>query len=172
MSGVTRYGQRILKTDDLIEILMQGKPIGHLIVDVDEDIEKFVEHQAQLLPTAVTFVNEVDESMSVEEFHQRCMDEWFMPESYKVIDLRSYLRQRCSGSKEYDRIAHEMTMYEERGLTMLLRFFIYMVDVFRANKVVWGVGRGSSVNSYILYLIGVHRVDSLKYGLEIEDYLR
>jgi len=34
------------------------------------------------------------------------------------------------------------------------------------------VGRGSSVSSYILYLIGIHRVDSLRYGFSISDYLK
>ena len=42
----------------------------------------------------------------------------------------------------------------------------------RKNKFIWGVGRGSSVSSYILYLIGVHRVNSLKFGFDIKDYLK
>jgi len=47
-----------------------------------------------------------------------------------------------------------------------------MVDTFRKNNVVWGVGRGSSVSSYVLYLLGVHRVDSIKYKLNINEFLR
>ena len=35
-----------------------------------------------------------------------------------------------------------------------------------------GVGRGSSVASYILYLIGVHRIDSIKYNLDWKEFLR
>ena len=54
----------------------------------------------------------------------------------------------------------------------VLRFMVYMIDTMRKNNIVWGVGRGSSVSSYILYLIGVHKVDSIKFELNIEEFLR
>ena len=49
---------------------------------------------------------------------------------------------------------------------------IYLVDYMRKNKIVWGVGRGSSVASYVLYLIGVNKIDSIKYKLECQEFLR
>jgi DNA polymerase III alpha subunit len=42
----------------------------------------------------------------------------------------------------------------------------------RKNKIVWGVGRGSSVASYVLFLIGIHKVNSLKYNLDIKEFLK
>jgi len=87
-------------------------------------------------------------------------------------ELIIWLFDRCSSDDEYDRVLLELNMYEERGLYPLLKHLIYLVDYFRKNKVVWGVGRGSSVSSYVLYLIGIHRVDSLKYGLDITDFLK
>ncbi len=42
----------------------------------------------------------------------------------------------------------------------------------RDNEVIWGVGRGSSVASYVLYLIGIHKVDSMYYDLPINEFLR
>ena len=42
----------------------------------------------------------------------------------------------------------------------------------RKNNIVWGVGRGSSVSSYVLFLMGVHKVDSMKYNLDIKDFLK
>jgi DNA polymerase III alpha subunit len=42
----------------------------------------------------------------------------------------------------------------------------------RENDIVWGVGRGSSVASYTLYLIGVHKIDSIKYELDINEFLK
>jgi DNA polymerase III alpha subunit len=38
--------------------------------------------------------------------------------------------------------------------------------------VLWGVGRGSSVASYCLYILGVHKVDSIKYELDIHEFLK
>jgi DNA polymerase III alpha subunit len=54
----------------------------------------------------------------------------------------------------------------------LLFYLKYLVDAMRENKIVWGVGRGSSVASYVLYLIGVHRIDSIKYDLDIKEFLK
>jgi DNA polymerase III alpha subunit len=54
----------------------------------------------------------------------------------------------------------------------LLFYLKYLVDTLRENKVLWGVGRGSSVASYVLYLIGVHKIDSLKYNLDIAEFLK
>ena len=63
-------------------------------------------------------------------------------------------------------------MYEERGLYPLLKHLLFLVDHFRKNNIVWGVGRGSSVASFVLYLIGIHKVNPLKYDLDIKDFLK
>ena len=54
----------------------------------------------------------------------------------------------------------------------LLRYLRYFVDVLRANNVIWGVGRGSSVASFVLFLLGVHRINSLYYDLDPREFLR
>ena len=48
----------------------------------------------------------------------------------------------------------------------------YVVDTLRDNNIVWGVGRGSSVSSYVLYLIGIHKIDSVKYALPIDEFFK
>ena len=67
---------------------------------------------------------------------------------------------------------HQYILYKERDLIMLLRLFIFLVDYMRKNKFIWGVGRGSAVSSFCLYLIGIHRVDPIKYNLDIKDFLK
>jgi DNA polymerase III alpha subunit len=42
----------------------------------------------------------------------------------------------------------------------------------QANRMIWGVGRGSSVASNVLYLLGVHRIDSMFYELDSREFLR
>lgn len=69
------------------------------------------------------------------------------------------------------RVVQELELYHERGLGDILRACIHIVNKLRAQGVVWGVGRGSSVASFVLYLIGVHDVDSVKYGLDIHEFL-
>jgi DNA polymerase III alpha subunit len=54
----------------------------------------------------------------------------------------------------------------------LLRVLKYTVDTLKTNSIVWGVGRGSSVASYVLFLLGVHKIDSVKYNLDWREFLR
>jgi DNA polymerase III alpha subunit len=54
----------------------------------------------------------------------------------------------------------------------LLQYLKYLVDTMRKNNIVWGVGRGSSVASFVLFLIGIHRINSLYYQLSIDEFLK
>src|ERR1035437_1338879 len=166
------YGQAILSSDNLRELLLQGKNIGHLNVITDEEIELFEKYQSSLLSETIVFLDAPEEKLTFDEFHQKCADEWIFPVVYQQIDVRRFLLDKCKTQQEIDRVNEEYVLYEERDLIMLLRLFIFLVDYMRKNKFIWGVGRGSSVSSHILYLIGVHRVNSLKYQLEIKDYLK
>lgn len=169
---VNMYGQAILDSDDLRELVLQGKNISHLNVDEDEDIQLFKKYQSALISDTIVFLEPPDEKLTFDEFHQKCSDEWIFPKIYQQINVLEWLLAKCKTKQEIDRVKEEYALYEERDLIMLLRLFIFLVDYMRENKFVWGVGRGSSVSSYILFLIGVHRVDSLKYGFDIRDYLK
>ncbi len=107
--------------------------------------------------------------------------EWLLPDEYKNLDVLEYvLNQLHSHIKlltkdEADlrtlRVLKELKLYESHGLFDVLRTIIFVINTLSAAKTVWGVGRGSSVSSYVLYVIGVHDVDSFAYDLQIEDFL-
>lgn len=166
------YGQAILSSENLRDLLLQGRNISHLNVLPDDDIELFEKYQAELLNETITFLGNPEETLTFDEFHLKAADEWIFPKVYQQIDVKSWLLDKCKTSQEVDRVNEEYVLYEKRDLIMLLRLFIFLVDYMRKKNFVWGVGRGSSVSSYILYLIGIHRVDSIKYGLDIKDYLK
>jgi hypothetical protein len=169
---INMYGQAILSSDNLRELLLQGKNIGHLNVISDDDIQLYEKYQDQLLKHTTIFLDAPDEVLTFDDFHLQKADEWIFPLEYQQIDVHAWLLDKCQTQQEIDRVNEEYLLYLERDLVMLLRLFIFLVDYMRKNKFIWGVGRGSSVSSYILYLIGVHRVNSLKYGFDIKDYLK
>jgi len=74
--------------------------------------------------------------------------------------------------QNYQRLIEELQEYRERNMLELLLWLKYFVDTCEKNNILWGVGRGSSVASYVLYLLKVHRIDSLKYNLDYQDFLR
>lgn len=97
---------------------------------------------------------------------------WNLPDEYKNLDIESFLIKKCHSDEEYDRVSQELELFGQKDLYDLLRFLVYLMDVVRTKNIVYGVGRGSSVASYCLYLIGVHRVNSLKYNLDIKEFLK
>jgi len=105
-------------------------------------------------------------------FDQTMQSNWHMPDEYKQLDIAQWVLDKCSSQAELQRVGEELLLYGERDLFDLLRYLKYFVDTMRSNKVVWGLGRGSSVASYVLYLIGVHKINSMYYDLDIHEFLR
>ncbi len=108
--------------------------------------------------------------------------DWNIPEEYLTLDLEEYLIDKLDEEtsnmslKEAEirayRVKDELKTFENLQLTQVLRVIIYVINTLRSYNVVWGVGRGSCVASYVLYLIGVHDVDSILYELDYTDFLR
>lgn len=100
------------------------------------------------------------------------MSHWFTPEQYKNLDITAWCLDRCSNQTERSRALKELDIFREKNMISVLQHLVYMVDHWRSNNIVWGVGRGSSVCSFVLYLIGINRINPLDWDLEIEDFLK
>jgi DNA polymerase-3 subunit alpha len=109
---------------------------------------------------------------SVPEFHKQQQDNWHMPEEYRQLDIAEHVLGLCTTEAELQRCGAELLLYQERDLFNLLRYLKYLVDIMKENQIIWGVGRGSSVASFVLYKLGVHRINSLYYNLDISEFLR
>jgi DNA polymerase III alpha subunit len=95
-----------------------------------------------------------------------------MPEQYKTLDIAQYVLNQCQGEAELQRAGKELLLFQERDMFVLLRYLKYLVDTMRENNILWGVGRGSSVASFVLFLLGIHRINSLYYDLSIDEFLK
>ena len=109
---------------------------------------------------------------NIDKFDATMQSQWHMPDEYKTFDIAQWLLDKCSTQEELQRVGEELLEYDKRDLFNLLRYLKYFVDTMRANSVVWGLGRGSSVASYVLYLMGVHKINSMYYDLDIHEFLR
>jgi DNA polymerase III alpha subunit len=110
--------------------------------------------------------------LTVEEFDHMQQQQWHMPTEYVDLDIAQHVLDLCKDDAELQRAGEELLLYQERDLFDLLRYLKYLVDVLRENSIVWGVGRGSSVSSFVLYLIGVHKINSLHYDLDPREFLK
>jgi DNA polymerase III alpha subunit len=111
-------------------------------------------------------------TQTIEEFDSNLQRNWHMPDEYKELDIAAYVLGLCKEEYELQRVGEELILYQERNAFDLLCYMKYLVDTLRKNNIVWGVGRGSSVASYTLFLLGVHRIDSIYYDLDIEEFLK
>jgi hypothetical protein len=169
-----KFGQLIFSEDDVVDLVMQGRDIqsmSGMLVDASVDLEK----SALLLdciPALVNYNTLNDPSEPIEDFDRRLQQTWHMPQQYQDMDIAQHVLNLCKTDAELQRCGQELMLYQERDLFDLLRFLKYLVDTMTENHVIWGVGRGSSVASYVLYKLGVHRIDSMFYDLDPHEFLR
>ena len=169
-----KFGEIVLSEQDLCDAVMQGQQIWTMpgvTVDPDVDLERLVSRLED--PAAVlTWTFPEHRDISVPEFDHVRQSHWFMPDEYKNMDIAKHVLELCITDAELQRAGEELLLYQKHDLFDLLRYMKYLVDVMRENRVIWGVGRGSSVASYVLYLLGVHKIDSIYYQLDVKEFLR
>lgn len=166
-----QYGEIIYNESDLVNMVMSGATI--------ESLKGMLVESGLNLETASAYLEQVPElieysftDMTVEEFDVMKQNSWHMPDKYKQLDIAEYVLSLCDSDEKLQRCGQELLLFQERNLFNLLRYLKYLVDTLRANNMIWGVGRGSSVASYVLYLLGVHRIDSIFYDLDPSEFLR
>lgn len=162
-----RYGIPIYNSNDVTDIIYQGNNnlLSDILVDNDDEVKKF----NSVSETPLKVYQELD--IELDEFDKTLQSDWLMPNEYKTMDIEGFLVHVCP-KEHYQRLIEELQEFRSRNMLDLLRWLKYFVDTCRSNNIVWGVGRGSSVSSYVLFLIGVHRIDSIKYNLDWREFLR
>jgi DNA polymerase III alpha subunit len=163
------YDQIILSEKDLCNLYLQNpdRILSKTLIDTDININDELE-----LTNIPELIKYADSSESIEQFDQRLQTNWHMPDEYQNLDIAKWVLDQCQTDSERQRVGEELLLYLDRNLFKLLQYLKYLVDTMRKHGIVWGVGRGSSVASYVLYLIGVHKIDSIYYSLDIEEFLR
>jgi DNA polymerase III alpha subunit len=165
-------GEMIFSESDVCDLVMQGRStadLKNMIVDHSVNLEKaalFLEYVPEFLSQSYT------DDQTIEQFHRSCQQRWQMPVKYQHMDIAKHVLGLCENDAELQRCGHELLLFQERDLFDLLRYLKYLVDTMTEHQLIWGVGRGSSVASYVLYKLKIHRIDSLYYNLSPEEFLR
>lgn len=165
------FGRAYATEHDLAQALYTNPDLDIARIPV-VDPEQYNASIAQLHLDLAKLPRYEPSEQSLDEFDQSQQSNWYMPEEYRSFDIAQWVLGQCRTETELQRCGQELLMFQERNLFPLLNYLKYLVDTMREHAVVWGVGRGSSVASYVLYLIGVHRVNSIYYDLDIEEFLK
>jgi DNA polymerase III alpha subunit len=166
-----QYGQTYTTSNELCDLLYKNPKLDISLFQVEDSLE-YNRSVAELHAELDLLDSYHSISQTVEEFDRVLQRNWRMPREYKELDIAAYVLGLCKEEHELQRVGEELILYQERDLFDLLRYLKYLIDTLRKNNIVWGVGRGSSVASYVLFLIGVHKIDSLYYNLNIDEFLK
>lgn len=150
-------------------------PIGIFVSELTDDIAQYNK-----------FVS-VNEKINVKTQCNPLSFQWNVSDEAMSIDVEEYIKDKlekhCDELGLFDdddsqqlikrtrRVAQELKLYYKYNAIDILKVLIHIINILSESRVVWGVGRGSSVSSYVLFLIGVHDVDSVYYHLDVEDFL-
>ena len=171
MINLDEYGRSIIRDSELAELLYTNPQLA--IDDITVvDPEKYNFAIKSLYLDYKPLKKLATLNGTIAEYHATNQQQWFMPQEYVDMDIAKWVLEQCADQNELQRAGSELIEYADRGLLPLLQYLKYLVDTMRTNNVVWGVGRGSSVASFVLYLIGVHRIHSLRNNLHFNEFMR
>lgn len=165
---VDTYGQLIYSEKDILDVIYKNPDIilDNVLMDKSIDIDY------DLLHNNPKFLKYSNPNISIKEFDKVQQENFALPNEYKNMDIAKWVLEQCKTDEELQRTGQELLLFQERNMFPLLQYLKYLVDTMRTHNIVWGVGRGSSVASFVLYLIGVHKINSLYYDIPIEEFLR
>jgi DNA polymerase III alpha subunit len=159
-----KFSQQIYTENDILGIIMQG-------VDITKT-DIFIEEDTLSITHTPTLHKYTEPRITQAEYDSQNQQNWHMPDEYKELCIAKHILGLCNTQSELQRCGEELLLYQDRNLFNLLKYLNYLVDVMTENNIIWGVGRGSSVSSYVLYKLNVHKVDSMFYKLDVGEFLR
>lgn len=108
-------------------------------------------------------INDIDESVS---------PEIFCDEDYETLinNIISKRRDDTEESLHTDRVEKELEFFINSDNMPLLCSIEKLIGRFKEDNIVWGVGRGSSCASYVLFLLEVHDINPIKYDISFTEF--
>jgi DNA polymerase III alpha subunit len=163
------YGQQIYDEMELCLLYLQDPSRNLKRVFVTDEIKFDEVLQLENTPELIKYTGD---NCSINQFDEKNQSHWLMPVEYYELDIAQYILDQCSTDEELQRAGQELILFQDRDMFILLKYLKYLVDTMRKNNIVWGVGRGSSVASFILFLLGIHKINSLYYDLSIDEFIK
>ena len=171
-----KYGQAYTTENEIFELLYKNPELDLSLFSVVDQPAVYNHSNDKTyagFPNVRQYIPiDAREDVPVELFDWSQQQNWHMPDEYKTLDIAQWILDQCTTEEELQRVGQELLLFQERSLFPLLCYLKYFVDTMRKNNVVWGLGRGSSTASYVLYLLGVHKINSMYYDLDIHEFLK
>lgn len=172
IDSIDEYGRVVLSTENVVEAMLSGEDVSGCYLKNSDDVELYNSSCKEFGVDPKVFKNKTSKNENLENYFERLSETWLIPKEYRNIDIVEYLTSRCKNDREKVRLAQELEEFLKRDQAIIINLMIYLVDVMRKNDVVWGVGRGSSVACFVLYLIGINKVNPLDYDIDYKEFFK
>lgn len=149
------------------ELLLRGVSQDKIVASPNDDLNLF----NQIADDPILAEKRENESFNLT---------WNIPDQFKQLDLRSFLFLQLNNLQQTDkrfldqsytdRIEIELKEIRNRNIEPLFKTLIFIVHELKKNNKVWGVGRGSSCASLVLFLIELHQVDPIRFGISHTEF--
>lgn len=164
-------GDSVFPLEDIERGLRGRGASAHVFVDC---IDKAVTRFNKLVP--------VEQQLNVKTKLKPLSFQWNLPKQYADLNTTEYVLTKLFEKGERllqkeleireQRTLLELKLFRKCRLSGFLKALIYIVETLEANNIIWGIGRGSSVASYVLFLIRVHDVDSVHYDIDMMEFFK
>jgi DNA polymerase III alpha subunit len=161
-------GTVICSTRAILDMIYSGRSLDGVIAEPNTDVQLHNVADRLLDTNYGEIILGTDGIYGTVDWHSQ----WTTPDHWLSIDIERLCLDRCDSDAEQERVRMEMIMFRERNMEPVLRHLVYLVDHWRSNGVLWGVGRGSSVSSLVLFLIGINRINPMEFDLDIREFLK
>lgn len=163
---LSRTGQSVWTTDRAIEHLFENGelPPGQLIETTFDSCQ-------------YDFLNGTDCSVSLQEIERLFPGDLpcgsdrkdAEPKVLDIIESSPRYIEYPSRENADARLKQELNFYFENGYASFLLQLCDLVDRFKNEGVVWGVGRGSSCASFVLYVLEIQDIDPIEFDIDFRE---
>ena len=170
---VTDEGEVVAKHDLLVKQALSGEVFTELRAIAHPDIKQYNISSGYERPIEIW----EDTGAGTETWPDPSTFEWTIPKKFLELNITELcitaLEEKGLGTDEYvERLSWELIQMEEKDMHQFVRCLLYVTTQFKEKGVLWGVGRGSSCASLIMYLLGINKVDPVKYGIPAEEFFK
>lgn len=170
---INSYGQIELTEQEVFEHLYTGdiQNLSNIFLTDKQKVIQFNQAKSANADNIADLKILTEPNCTIQEFDKLNQKDWFMPQDY-FPNLIEWLYTKCQTQEQTNRVSYELELFTQHNMVDLLFYLKYLVDTMREHNIVWGVGRGSSVASYVLFLLDIHKIDSIKYNLDVHEFFK
>ena len=167
---ITDRGEVVARYGLLLDRLMSRKSLAGLLAEDHPDVRRY-NHRSDKGEIPIWTDTEEIDGPDPETYT------WTFPETYQDLDVAELAWEMLDHlgltTEVYrERLQAELQAMEERDMFPFVRCLLYVCETLREHGVVWGVGRGSSCASLVMFVLGVNRVDPVLYEIPMREFFK